>query len=99
MLALLLGAVLLAPSPRACHGFMYQPAVGQIWDPSVLFWDAKVGGGRHPGGGAVRDRAEEDFSGIRAASAGVAAAAAAQSAALAAPKNTAKELSVGETIF
>lgn len=23
-----------------CHGYVYQPAIGQIWDPSVLYWNS-----------------------------------------------------------
>ena len=29
----------LLDSPACCCAFMYQPAVGQIWDPSVLHWN------------------------------------------------------------
>ena len=31
--------LLLALSPAACGAFVYQPAVGQIWDPSLLHWN------------------------------------------------------------
>lgn len=35
-----LPSMLVLLSPSFCDGFMYQPAVGQIWDPSVLYWNS-----------------------------------------------------------
>ena len=32
--------LLVALSPAVCEGFIYQPAVGQVWDPSVLYWNS-----------------------------------------------------------
>ena len=32
-------ALVLSVLVSPCEGFVYQPAVGQIWDPSLLHWN------------------------------------------------------------
>jgi len=51
---------LLALAAR-CSGFVYQPAAGQIWGPSVFYWNGTAGGAYRSYGKSRQAPAEAGF--------------------------------------